>query len=215
MSHETNKNESCHTLTESFHTAQHRTVLAEEERHTFQWVTSHIQMSHVIHTNESWQIYIQMSHDTYMNESCHTLSESCHVAQHGSVLAVEERHACKWVMSHIQMSHDTYMNESCHTMTVSCHVAQHSTVSAEEERHTFQWVTSQIQMSHVIHTNESWHIYEWVMSHNDCVMSRSTARDSISSRGRCTSTKATALQHAAPAMFPGSRTKYMSHELCI
>jgi len=58
--------------------------------------------------------------------------------------------------SHISMSHVTHTNESCHT---------------------YKWVMTNI------HTNESWHIYEWVMSHIEWVMSRSTARVSISSRG--------------------------------
>ena len=61
-----------------------------QSRHTYEWVMSHIRMSHVTHTNESC-FDIWMMH---MNESCHTH---------------------KWVMSHIRMSHVARMNESCRT----------------------------------------------------------------------------------------------------
>ena len=68
--------------------------------HTNKWVMSHIWMSHVTHTNESYHIderkhFIDyLSCVTHINESCHTY---------------------EWVMSHIWMSHVTHMNESCHT----------------------------------------------------------------------------------------------------
>jgi len=71
-----------------------------ESCHTYEWVISHIWMSHVTHMNESCHTYkwvmshIWMSHVTHMNESCHTY---------------------EWVMSHIWMIHVTHMNESCHT----------------------------------------------------------------------------------------------------
>jgi len=49
-----------------------------ESCHTYEWVMSHIRMSHVTHMNESCHTYervmshIWMSHVTHMNESCHT-----------------------------------------------------------------------------------------------------------------------------------------------
>ena len=70
-----------------------------ESCHKFEWIMSHIRMSHVTHMNESCHAYewvmshIWMSLATYewvmshMNESCHT---------------------DEWVISHIRMRHDTY-----------------------------------------------------------------------------------------------------------
>jgi len=68
--------------------------------HTYEWVMSHIWMSHVTHMNEPCHTYewvmshIWTSHATHMNESCHTYER---------------------VMSHISMSHVTHVNGSCHT----------------------------------------------------------------------------------------------------
>ena len=68
--------------------------------HIYEWVTSHIWMSHATHMNESCHTYewvmshIWMSHVTHMNES---------------------RHTYEWVTSHIWMRHVTHMNEACHT----------------------------------------------------------------------------------------------------
>jgi len=87
----------------------YRTV--SESCHTYEWVMSHIRMSHVTHTNESCHTYewvmshIRMSHVTYMNESCHIYD---------------------WVMSHIRMSHVTHTNESCHIYDwANYHTQQH------------------------------------------------------------------------------------------
>jgi len=63
---------------------------------TFEWVVSHIWMSHFTHMRESghtyeWVMsYIWISHVTRMNVSCHV---------------------CEWVTSHIRMSHVTHMTE--------------------------------------------------------------------------------------------------------
>ena len=76
-------------------------VCLSQSWHTYEWVVSHIWMSHVTHMNESWHTYewvishIWMSRDTHMNESC--------------------RHTYEWVMSNIRMSRLTHMNESSHT----------------------------------------------------------------------------------------------------
>ena len=67
---------------------------------TYEWVMSHILMSHVTHMNESCCTYewimshIWMSHVAHMNESYHTYER---------------------VMSHTWMSHVTHKDESCHT----------------------------------------------------------------------------------------------------
>jgi len=68
--------------------------------HTYHWVTSHVQICHVTHMNESGHScefvmsHVLIRHVTHWNASCHTY---------------------RWVMSHIWMSHVTHMNQSCHT----------------------------------------------------------------------------------------------------
>jgi len=104
-----------------------------ESWHTYEWVMSHMWMSHVAHMNESCRTcecvmsHISIGHVTHVNESCLTQ---------------------EWVMSHIWIGHEhlrarlrciwmkhvTHMNQSCHT---------------------HEWVMSHIWMSHVSHLNES------------------------------------------------------------
>jgi len=96
-------NELCHIYmshTKMPHTYISHTYIPHTHRHeicdTYEWVMSHIWVSHVTHMNESCHTYewvmshIWMSHVTHMNESCHTY---------------------EWVMSHIWMSHVTHMSE--------------------------------------------------------------------------------------------------------
>ena len=67
---------------------------------TYEWVMSHIGMSHVTHKNESchthkWVMsHILMSHVTHTHPSGQTF---------------------EWVTSHVWMSHVTHVNESSHT----------------------------------------------------------------------------------------------------
>ena len=74
------------------------TLLTLYSSYIYDWVMSHILMSHVPYMNESCPIYewimshIWMSHVPYINESCPIY---------------------EWVMSHIWMSYVPYMNESC------------------------------------------------------------------------------------------------------
>jgi len=99
-------NESCHAcgwvmwrvtrgMTHHRETSRKATI---ESSHTYQWVKSHVSMSHVIRINESSHIYqwvkshVSMSQVTRMHESCHTYQR---------------------VMSHVSMSHVTRINESC------------------------------------------------------------------------------------------------------
>ena len=116
----------------------------------YEWVMSHIWMSHVTHMNESCHTYewvmshIWMSHVTHRNESSHTY---------------------EWVMSHICISHVTHMNESCHTYEcVKSHVWMSQVTHMNESCHTYEWVMLHIWMSHVTHTNKSCHKHEWAMT---------------------------------------------------
>jgi len=103
----------------------HVTLLIEQcserkSRHTYDWVTSHIWMSHITHMNESHHTYewvtsqIWINHGTHMNESRHTYE--------WAMSRIE------WVTSHIWLSHVTHINAS---------------------RHTYEWVMSHIWMSYV------------------------------------------------------------------
>jgi len=55
-------------LAESYHPCE--SVTSHMWHHTYQWVTSHICISHVTHMNESWHAFQWVMSD--MNESCHT-----------------------------------------------------------------------------------------------------------------------------------------------
>jgi len=70
-------NESCHTCGYDYVI---KVTRMNESCHTYEWVMSHIWISHATHT---W-----MSHDTYVNES---------------------RHIYEWIMSHIWMSRVMHM----------------------------------------------------------------------------------------------------------
>jgi len=129
----TRMNESCHTC------------------HAYEWVMSHIWMSHGTHTNESCHTYewgmarIWMSHGTHVNESWHTY---------------------KCVLPHIRMSHVTHTSESWHTYEwVMAHMWMRDGTHMNESRHTYECVMAHMWMRHGTHMNESWHTYEWVMAH--------------------------------------------------
>ena len=122
-----------------------------ESCYIYEWVLSHIWMSHVTHMNkwrESSHTYeyicicdmtriyicdmtIYMWHDyIHIRDMTHTrhftgINGSCHTYE--------------WVTSHTWMSHVTRTNESHHT-------------------YTYKWVLSHIWMNHVTHMNESDHI---------------------------------------------------------
>ena len=150
-----------------------------ESCHIYEWVMSHICMSHATHMDESCHTYewvmshVWMRRVTHMNESSHTnkcdtvVDASCHIHP--------------WVVSHNLMSHVTRMNESCFTfiglirprgkkeghgdeLTYSPMLTSIWWLR-DESCHTYGWVMSHIWMSHVTYLNESCHTYGWVMAH--------------------------------------------------
>jgi len=159
--------------------------------HTCEWVTSHIWMSHVRHTNESchtcesWVMsHMCMSHVTHANESCHTdewvmsyfVNESCHT--YG------------WVLSHIWKSHVTHIDESCHTCEW---VFDHTCVAASVRDTQRESVTHKVSARHrirardtqfkrVTHNLSAWHtiwVYDtmWVRDTQfECVTQNLSAR---------------------------------------
>jgi len=159
----TRMNESCHTC------------------HAYEWVMSHIWMSHGTHTNESCHTYewgmarIWMSHGTHVNESWHTYK--CvlpHIRMSHVTHTSESWHTYAWVMAHMWMRDCTHMNESRHTYEwVMAHIWMGHGTHMNESCHTYEWVMAHIWMSHgthmdescLIHMNETWHTYAWVMAH--------------------------------------------------
>ena len=110
-----------------------------ESCHTFEWVMSHISMSHVAHMSESCRTYewvmlhIWMSHVTNMSESCHTyeifltqgmwhiLDELCPTnTANDRVMS----HTHSGWRSHV--THTQQMKESCHTHTADEGVMSHT-----------------------------------------------------------------------------------------
>ena len=102
--------------------------------HTYEWVMSHVWMSHVTHMNKSCRTCewvstpVWMSHVTHMNGSCHT---------------------CEWVLPHAWISPDAHMNELVTRMSHVTHM--------KESRHTYEWDMSHMWMSQITHMHASCH----------------------------------------------------------
>ena len=151
-----------------------------ESCHTYEWVMSHIWMSHVTHMNESCHIY--------MNESCHTYewvsSQKWNMAHrdiitpqsamsHGTHMHDPWRTYAR-VISHAWMSHITHMNESqeSHHTNEKWQIAMFSLRSLQwvmahtrMRDVTYEYVISKALMSHNTRMNESYYMHEWVISY--------------------------------------------------
>jgi len=130
-----------------------RAIHMNVSHHTYEWVMSHIGMSHVPRINESCH--------TYECSSIRLLWVISHIW--------ETRLTYEWVMSPIWMSHVPHVNESCLPMPhmwIQRHLAPASHVPRMNEScHTYEWVTSHLQTIHVTHVNESCHICKRVLFH--------------------------------------------------
>jgi len=136
-----------------------------ESRHTYEWVTSHIRMSHGTHVNEIESRGVRATICRLVNRS---------------------RHAHEWVMTHIWMRHNTRVDESVHTCDthvwqdmcvvtrcswVITHMRHYTRVNETWHAfkwfmsHIYEWVMSHIWMSHAAHMNESYRTYKWVLAH--------------------------------------------------
>jgi len=141
-------NESCHCIAPNVLSLQQVDCEWVVLCHTYEWIMSHIRVSHGTHMNESchtyeWVLVNELCHVTHVSESCHTY---------------------EWAMSHIWMSHGTHMNKSCHTyewvlVNESCYVTH-----MNESCHIYEWALVN-ESGYVTHTDESFHTYEWGMSH--------------------------------------------------
>jgi len=78
-----------------------------ESRRTYEWVTSHIWMSHVAHMNESRRTYEWVTSHIWMSP----VSKKRHFQSMIDLCHINEFFVLKWVRLHMWMSHVTHMNE--------------------------------------------------------------------------------------------------------
>ena len=135
----------------------------KESCHKYERVVSHIWMSHVTHTNESFHTSVQ--EDTkrkvkrhYVNVGDMTPSNTRHV----SFWLIHLRGVRDWFISRVRDS------SICRTWHFPIHDITYFHVWHDVftcmTRFVYEWVMSHMWMSHVTHMNESCHTYEWVMS---------------------------------------------------
>ena len=112
-----------------------------EARHTCDWVTSHMWLSHVTLV------------DCYLHQLWKQKTKFARVMPHLKLSHVahvtESRHICDWVMSH--MWRFTITN------------CQHYTPNLQEICHICDWDTSHTSPSHVTHVTESRHSCAWII----------------------------------------------------
>ena len=90
----------------------------------YEWVMSHIWMSHITHMNEPYHTYEWVMSRTFLNGTCHT-------------------HEC--VMSQIWLSHVTHRNVSCLTYEwVMSRIRVSHIAHTKQSRRTYEWVMSSI-----------------------------------------------------------------------
>ena len=125
---------------------------------TYEWVMSHIWMSHV----------------TRMNESCDSATASSALGNEGVMSHTWKSHDThvvksssthKWVRSHAWMSHIIVQRIHPLLFPACVHepVTPWQSCHMNESCHTYEWVISHIWMSHITHMNESYHTNESVM----------------------------------------------------
>jgi len=131
---------------------------------TYEWVMSHIRMSHVTHINKSFSTYewvashtygwvvshMWMSHVPHTNKLCHAYAWVVprtyeHVDESCTTCATPLIHTCVTRLIHIRV---WYTNKLCHTY-------------AWVVPRPYEWVQSHVQMSPVAHMNESCRTCEW------------------------------------------------------
>jgi len=152
-----------------------------ESCHTYEWVMSHIRMSHVtlanvsLPTDECVTVNIWMSHVTHIHH--HGPSFQSLPTSSKFELRMCTDQSClfhEWVMAHVRMSHVPHTKESCPKRKwVTAHTRMSHVKHAKESCPTCEWVMALVRMSHVTHINESWPMYEhvlestyqWVISH--------------------------------------------------
>ena len=142
--------------------------------HTYEWVKSHIRMSHAAHMNESChtngfvKLHICMSQVTRVNESCHTYEWVMSQEWMGRVIHMKEPyHTYELAISHIWMSHVTHINESRHTHEwVMSHICCMSSQESQRRQYMYEINESCVSqegtmrsMSHVHVTNSTTTIY--------------------------------------------------------
>ena len=133
----------------------------DEPYHTYEWVMSHVRMSHVTHTNESSSTF------EWVMSNLRTSHVSCLTYKHthpGVVVICKELVGGRqyWVISHTQMSHIPPMNETCfisHMQTYTLRSSSSMQRARQRRQHCAmphrKWVMIHLRMSHVQPMNES------------------------------------------------------------
>jgi len=139
----------------------------------YEWVTSHIWMSHVHPINESCQtnewVMSRMrvavkqyssqvplvTHSYVRHDPLICVTWLIHIQEVPAMNIASQRLSCvTWLTHWIDMTHSFICNNDRRCL-----------LHMNESRHTYEWVTSHIWMSRATHMNESCYTYEWVMAH--------------------------------------------------
>jgi len=150
-----NVHESCHT---------HAWVMAHG---MYEWIMSHIWMSHFTYSNESCHTYewvvwhIWMSHGTHLNESCgwamSHMNEPCHIWM---------RHVTsKCVMSHMNEPCRIWMTHVAYEWVIHTWMSRVKHINQSSSFTHVTCVMSHTWMRHATFMNASCHTNKWVMSH--------------------------------------------------
>jgi len=158
-----------------------------ESCHTYEWVMSHIWMSHVTHMDESCLISISSGISMFMPHvwvMSHIVGVMLHtwvmcVCQiyHSAALiwgcvtwlihichmyAMKSCHICEWVMSHILISiHICHMYAMTHSYVCHDSFISMPWLIRKRKCHTYEWVMVYIWMSPGTHMNDSKHVWHY------------------------------------------------------
>jgi len=170
----------------TFSLCNHSRGVYDQSQPSYEWVTSHSWMSHIICMNGSRHTYewvtslIWLSHVAHVNESCHTHISSFHAVPKQPQLSCtystdlrfkgghsccsrdrsESYHTYESFMSHVWLRNVTYVNEPCHT-----HIIAHElccSCNRSESCHICESVMSHVWVSHVTYVNEPCHTHKCI-----------------------------------------------------
>jgi len=147
--------------------------------HTYEWIMSHIWMSHVTHMNESCRTYewvmlhIWMRHVTHMSESCHTcVPWPIHLAMNMGWLRLVGS-----LKLYVSFAKDPYKRDDIlqqrpiiwrsllivATLYHELATTYHELVMDYWSWHTYEYVMAHRWTRHGTLMHESWYTDEWVM----------------------------------------------------
>jgi len=132
----------------------------DESCHTYEWVMSHIWMSHVTHMNESCHTY-----ESFLDHIIHIRSQHSylwHDPWFWPWLIVQITSFIWWVMSHIWMSHVTHNNTSCHTYeSFIDHIIHICDMTHDSGHERLIILIMNNHSDHIIRMRDKTHVYVW------------------------------------------------------